>query len=225
MAKDGSSENHLKQKIGHRIRTIRHLRGLTQEQLAESANLSVEFISVLERGRSWASVRSIIAIADALRIPYWMVFGPNSLEPSINQLLALFPTLLMNGKTISSILVVSHISEFREGLKDFLREYTFIREVAIAVSIDQALFEVRNYSYDALIIDLRIDDLRQSALVNTLKAHSKPSQVILVSAPHIPHEVLNFHRENGFTLIEKDAVVDLLIPLLVTAGASQRQIR
>jgi transcriptional regulator with XRE-family HTH domain len=40
----------IRKKFGIRIRKLRHQAGLTQEQLAESADISVDFISLIERG-------------------------------------------------------------------------------------------------------------------------------------------------------------------------------
>lgn len=54
--------------IGQRIRELRGLKGLTQEVLAEYANLSVNYVGEIERGDVKASVRSLISIARALKV-------------------------------------------------------------------------------------------------------------------------------------------------------------
>ena len=54
--------------IGHRIREARLLRGLTQEQLAESAGLSVTYISNLERGLQTASLDAFVPLCNALNV-------------------------------------------------------------------------------------------------------------------------------------------------------------
>ncbi len=54
--------------IGKRIRNIREQRALTQEKLAESLDVSVQYISDLERGVVGASLKTIIKISDLLNI-------------------------------------------------------------------------------------------------------------------------------------------------------------
>jgi transcriptional regulator with XRE-family HTH domain len=54
------------ERIGTRIRRLRHARGLTLVQLAESAELSHPFLSQLERGLARPSIGSLEKIARAL---------------------------------------------------------------------------------------------------------------------------------------------------------------
>jgi len=53
-------------KIGERIRNLRHLSALTQEELAERAGLTKGFISQVERDRTSISLDSLVQILDAL---------------------------------------------------------------------------------------------------------------------------------------------------------------
>lgn len=55
-----------KVKLGEKIRELRRETGLTQEELAEKAGVSVNFIGKAERGESAASVRTLRVIARAL---------------------------------------------------------------------------------------------------------------------------------------------------------------
>ena len=55
-------------KIGERIRYIRVQKGLSQEELAEFADVSPVYISNIERGAKSASLKTIIAIANAMNI-------------------------------------------------------------------------------------------------------------------------------------------------------------
>jgi len=61
-----SSQQH-RQLLGEAIRARRRTAGLTQEKLAEKADLSTVFISRVERGRESPSVDSLVKIANALR--------------------------------------------------------------------------------------------------------------------------------------------------------------
>ena len=61
------STRHRKQ-LGEVIRAERLARDLTQEQLAEKADLSLNFIGNVERGEQAVSLDSIVQIAAALKI-------------------------------------------------------------------------------------------------------------------------------------------------------------
>lgn len=54
--------------IGKNIKQIRLLKNLTQEELAEKLDKSVNFISLIERGESGISISTIIDICNALQI-------------------------------------------------------------------------------------------------------------------------------------------------------------
>lgn len=56
------------QLIGRRVRDFRQIRGLTQEKLAEAAELSVPYVSHIERGKKKASISTFIKLANALNI-------------------------------------------------------------------------------------------------------------------------------------------------------------
>ena len=58
----------LREKFGRRLRELRSSRGLTQEQLSEKAKLSVDFLSLIERGRNAPSFENLEAIARALDV-------------------------------------------------------------------------------------------------------------------------------------------------------------
>jgi transcriptional regulator with XRE-family HTH domain len=56
-------------RLGERIREHRRHRGLTQENLAESLELSVAYVSLIERGGRNPPYTTVLAIARALGIP------------------------------------------------------------------------------------------------------------------------------------------------------------
>jgi transcriptional regulator with XRE-family HTH domain len=58
----------LKNRIGQKIKTLRTEKNLTQEQLAEKAGISIDFLSLIERGRNAPSLESLEKIANALNI-------------------------------------------------------------------------------------------------------------------------------------------------------------
>lgn len=67
--------------IGQRIRTLRKQRGYTQEKLAEAADLSVPYLSHIERGKKGVSLVAIIRIAAALDVSLeYLLFGRQSTD-------------------------------------------------------------------------------------------------------------------------------------------------
>ena len=59
----------LKDRVASRIKTIRKLRGLTQEELAQRVDRTVFAISQLERGRSLPSFETLERLSVALEMP------------------------------------------------------------------------------------------------------------------------------------------------------------
>ncbi len=55
-------------KLGERVRALRHERNLTQEALAESLDLSVAYVSLIERGGRNPPYTTVVAIARALGV-------------------------------------------------------------------------------------------------------------------------------------------------------------
>ena len=55
-------------KLGVKIRILRKAAGLTQEQLAEAADMSVNFIGYVERGQRAPSIQTLEQIAQALNV-------------------------------------------------------------------------------------------------------------------------------------------------------------
>jgi transcriptional regulator with XRE-family HTH domain len=58
----------LQKKLGQRIADLRRSRELTQEQLAEAVDCSVEFISLVERGINAPSVAGLEKFAKVLKV-------------------------------------------------------------------------------------------------------------------------------------------------------------
>ena len=55
-------------KLGERVRETRRSRGLTQEALAEALDLSVAYVSLIERGGRNPPYTTVVAIARALGV-------------------------------------------------------------------------------------------------------------------------------------------------------------
>lgn len=84
------------QTIGKNIRQIRLLKGLSQENLASDLQKSVNFISLVENGKTGLSVQSIIDICMALGVDANAIFTgvipvmESDVDVSITKSLTLF---------------------------------------------------------------------------------------------------------------------------------------
>ncbi|HET6437266.1 MAG TPA: helix-turn-helix transcriptional regulator [Anaeromyxobacter sp.] len=56
-------------RLGERIREHRRTKGLTQESLAQALDLSVAYVSLIERGGRNPPYTTVLAIARALGVP------------------------------------------------------------------------------------------------------------------------------------------------------------
>ena len=70
----------LKAQFGKQLHYIRGKRNLTQEQLAEATELSVDFVSLVERGINAPSFKNVERLAQALGVPVWLLFCPDSIS-------------------------------------------------------------------------------------------------------------------------------------------------
>jgi transcriptional regulator with XRE-family HTH domain len=65
----------LQRRLGKRIADLRRARKLTQEQLAEALDCSVEFISLVERGVNAPSVANLERFAKVLKVQVKELFS------------------------------------------------------------------------------------------------------------------------------------------------------
>ena len=65
----------LRKKFGARLRQLRRQADLTQEQLADKADISVDFLSLVERGVNAPSFENIGKLAAALGVPVRELFN------------------------------------------------------------------------------------------------------------------------------------------------------
>jgi transcriptional regulator with XRE-family HTH domain len=64
----------LREKFGQRLRAIRLARQLSQEQFAELLGISVDFLSLIERGINAPSFENLDALSVQLKIPVSALF-------------------------------------------------------------------------------------------------------------------------------------------------------
>jgi transcriptional regulator with XRE-family HTH domain len=68
----------LRKKFGARLRQIRAQRRMTQEQFAEALDISVDFLSLIERGKNAPSFETLDKIAKRLRLSIADLFTFNA---------------------------------------------------------------------------------------------------------------------------------------------------
>lgn len=64
----------LREQFGERIRALRKEAGLSQEELAAKADISVDFVSLIERGINAPSFETLETLARALNLPVKELF-------------------------------------------------------------------------------------------------------------------------------------------------------
>ena len=96
----------LNMEVGERIRTMRETNRFTREQLAEKANISIQFLYDIENGAKSMTVPTIINIAAALRVSTdYLLLGNNEnslVNPSI---IAQLQTLSENQQKVAGELL------------------------------------------------------------------------------------------------------------------------
>lgn len=66
--------------VGRRVRQLRMLAGMTQERLAERAEISVSFLSMIERGERSPHLETLEKLAFGLEVPVDALFRADSVE-------------------------------------------------------------------------------------------------------------------------------------------------
>ena len=64
----------LRQILSKNIKSLRSQRSLSQIELAEKAEISIPFLSNIERGNKWPHPETLVKIASALDIEVYMLF-------------------------------------------------------------------------------------------------------------------------------------------------------
>ena len=74
----------LREKFGQRLRAIRLERKLSQERFAELLGISVDFLSLIERGINAPSFENLDAFSTQLKMPLSVLFDFDAiLDPSL----------------------------------------------------------------------------------------------------------------------------------------------
>jgi transcriptional regulator with XRE-family HTH domain len=74
----------LREALGQNLKVYRSLRNLSQADLAKRANISLTFLSDIERGNKWPYPETLTNLAAALGIPVSVLFNPRRDTPKDN---------------------------------------------------------------------------------------------------------------------------------------------
>jgi len=74
----GNKAGELRKTISANIKKRREILSLTQEKLAESAGISANMVNDIEGCRTWISDKTLVNLADALKIDTYRIFLPLS---------------------------------------------------------------------------------------------------------------------------------------------------
>lgn len=80
--------------FGRRIKELRKNRGLSQEELAERADMSSKYISRIEMGQSFPSIETLAKLANALNVELKDFFEFAHKTPSQKELKEILNSLL-----------------------------------------------------------------------------------------------------------------------------------
>ena len=114
----------IRQVLAHNIKKRRESLGMTQEELAELSNLSLQTINTIEGCRMWISDKSITRLAKALNIEVFQLFMPHRMN--INELdtrhIAVLLEFWQKTKLAVEKMDLQIDDEFREVLQYPLRQ-------------------------------------------------------------------------------------------------------
>jgi transcriptional regulator with XRE-family HTH domain len=98
--------NKLRMLLGQNIKQLRSSRRMSQADLAEKADISIPFISEIERGNKWPQPDNLANIALALGVEVYDLFRPVTLDDGETQ-----GSLLENAAALEVKIVVSKLAE------------------------------------------------------------------------------------------------------------------
>ena len=105
--------------LAQNIKKYRENMGLTQENLAEMTDLSVQTINTIEGCRMWISDKSITRLAKALNVEIFQLFMPH--QVSINELNPEYKAVLLEFWQKTKLVVDNLSSQIDEEFKTALQ--------------------------------------------------------------------------------------------------------
>lgn len=77
------NSSYIKTIVGSNIKRIRELRGLTQDDLSEVINMNTSALSDIERGLTYPKPENLDKIAQALKVPYELLYVNALYDPEV----------------------------------------------------------------------------------------------------------------------------------------------
>lgn len=109
--------------IGQRLRARRVELGRTLAQVAEQADLSLPYVSNLERGRGNPTIEALEALAGALDLPLSRLVGEDGVVEPLQVVLASAPPSLLHFSRSADFLeTVKELAERQEESEDMMRQ-------------------------------------------------------------------------------------------------------
>jgi transcriptional regulator with XRE-family HTH domain len=84
----GATSPAVRRRVGNRVRQLRHLRELTQEELAEKSGFSNKHVSLVELGKVNAGIDTLAALARSLSVDVSVLFDKPGARPIVALLTA-----------------------------------------------------------------------------------------------------------------------------------------
>lgn len=110
-----SYEKEVERNLGQRVRELRKERGLTQEQLAELADLHATYLGLIEIGKKLPSLHSLIKVSKALKVPLFHIFMFEGDMPLKERSLRELMDLLKSGDDEETKFLLSVAREHRKS--------------------------------------------------------------------------------------------------------------
>jgi len=108
----------IRQILAQNIKKLRESLGLTQENLAEKTDLSVQTINTIEGCRMWISDKSITRLANALNVEIFQLFMPNQI--TISEMNPEYKAILLKFWQKTKLNVDTLSSQIDKEFKDML---------------------------------------------------------------------------------------------------------
>ena len=103
------TEDELQTRVIDNIRSLRKKAGLSQEKLADKADISRQMMNDIEGRRRWLTKGTLVKLANALRVDVYELFIPNAQENEIT-------------KDIYDVITKKLITQVKEAVNKALEE-------------------------------------------------------------------------------------------------------
>ena len=115
-------DQNYRQLIGEKLKIARVLRDLSQEEFSEMADITPQYLGLLETARRDASIRTYIKIADALDMSLSELFARHGISENQNDITEILNDCSEYEKFVLSAIIREAKRVLREGTALFLKQ-------------------------------------------------------------------------------------------------------